>query len=316
MSRALLVAITGMDSAVYERQFSALSANLGIRVWPDRIGDAADIGYACAWNPPAGLLAGLPRLRAIFSLGAGVDHLLGDPTLPPVPVVRVAHPDLTMRLVEYVVLHVLMGHRRQRLYDVQQRKRLWRPQDQPAASEVQVGVMGLGTIGRAAAQALAGLGFKVAGWSRNPKEIPGIATFHGKRGLDGFLAQTEILVCLLPATPETVGILNLALFRKLKRDGAAGGAHLINAGRGRLQVDADILAALDEGALASAALDVFQEEPLPPASKLWTHPRVTVTPHNAGDISPRIFAELVMAQIDRLERGLPLDNVVDRSRGY
>jgi glyoxylate/hydroxypyruvate reductase A len=176
--------------------------------------------------------------------------------------------------------------------------------------------MGLGTIGRAAAQALAGLGFKVAGWSRNPKEIPGIATFHGKRGLDGFLAQTEILVCLLPATPETVGILNLALFRKLKRDGAAGGAHLINAGRGRLQVDADILAALDEGALASAALDVFQEEPLPPASKLWTHPRVTVTPHNAGDISPRIFAELVMAQIDRLERGLPLDNVVDRSRGY
>ncbi len=316
MSRTLLLAITGMDSAVYERQFSALDANLDIQVWPDRVGDATDIGYACAWNPPAGLLAGLPRLRAIFSLGAGVDHLLGDPALPQVPIVRVAHPDLTMRLVEYVVLHVLICHRRQRLYDAQQRERVWRPQDQPAASEVNVGVMGLGTIGRAAAQALAGLGFKVAGWSRTPKAIAGIATFDGGRGFDGFLAQSEILVCLLPATPETEGILNLSLLRKLNRNGAAGGAHLINAGRGRLQIDADILAALDEGSLASATLDVFQEEPLPAGSRLWTHPNVTVTPHNAGDISPRIFAELVIAQIDRHERGLAMANIVDRSRGY
>ena len=136
-------------------------------------------------------------------------------------------------------------------------------------------------------------------------------TFHGQAGLDAFLARTEILVCLLPRTRDTEGILNLALFRKLKRDGAAGGAFLINAGRGPLQVDADIVTALDEGTLAGCTLDVFPQEPLPPESPLWTHPKVTITPHNAGDISPRVFAPHVIAQIERFERGLPLDNAVD-----
>jgi glyoxylate/hydroxypyruvate reductase A len=176
--------------------------------------------------------------------------------------------------------------------------------------------MGLGVIGRDAVGVLSGLGFKVAGWSRTPKRLPGIETFHGPGGLDAFLARTEILVCLLPRTRDTEGILNLALLRRLKRDGAAGGAFLINAGRGALQVDADIVAALDEGALAGATLDVFPEEPLPPQSPLWAHPKVTVTPHNAGDISPRAFAPHVIAQIERFERGLPLENPVDRSRGY
>jgi glyoxylate/hydroxypyruvate reductase A len=188
--------------------------------------------------------------------------------------------------------------------------------DQPAASEVAVGVMGLGVIGAHAAAALAGLGFRVAGWSRSPKTISGIETFHGPAGLDGFLARTEILVCLLPRTRDTEGILNLALLRKLKRDGAAGGAFLINAGRGALQIDADILAALAEGTLTGATLDVFQHEPLPVDSPLWSHPKVTITPHNAGDISPRVFAPHVIAQIERFERGLPLDNRIDRTKGY
>jgi glyoxylate/hydroxypyruvate reductase A len=209
-----------------------------------------------------------------------------------------------------------MHHRRQRLYDAQQRERLWRVHEQPAAGEAAVGVMGLGVIGRAAADALAGLGFRVAGWSRTPKQLPGVETFHGRAGLDPFLARTEILACLLPQTPETVGLLNTALFRKLKRDGALGGAFLVNAARGALQVEAEIVRALDEGVLAGATLDVFQEEPLPPQSPLWTHPKVTVTPHNAGDISPRVFAPHVIAQIERFERGLPLENAVDRARGY
>ena len=279
-------------------------------------GNPDDVAYACVWNPPHGLLAGFPNLKAIINLGAGVDHLLADPTLPRVPVARVAHDDLTMRVTEYVVLHVLMHHRRQRLYDAQQRDRLWRSHDQPAASEVSVGVMGLGMIGGNAAAALGRLGFKAAGWSRTAKNLPGIETFHGNAGLDAFLARTEILVCLLPRTRDTEGILNLALFRKLKRNGAAGGAFLINAGRGPLQIDADIVAALDEGTLAGATLDVFPQEPLPPESPLWAHPKVTVTPHNAGDISPRVFAPQVIAQIERFERGGPLDNVVDRTRGY
>jgi glyoxylate/hydroxypyruvate reductase A len=209
-----------------------------------------------------------------------------------------------------------MHHRRQRLYDAQQRERLWRVHEQPAAGEVAVGVMGLGTIGRVAADALARLGFRVAGWSRTPKQLPGVESFHASAGLDPFLARTEILVCLLPQTPETVGLLNTALFRKLKRDGTLGGAFLVNAARGALQVEADIVRALDEGVLAGATLDVFQEEPLPPQSPLWTHPKVTITPHNAGDISPRVFAPHVIAQIERFERGLPLENAVDRTRGY
>ena len=316
MPGALLLAVTGLDPGPWERALRTRDPVRDIRRWPERVGDPADIRYACAWHPPAGLLATYPRLQAIFSLGAGVDHLLGDPTLPPVPIVRVVHPDLTMRLTEYVVLHVLMCHRHQRLYDAQQRDCVWKAHDQPAASEVSVGVMGIGVIGRAVAQALAGLGFQVAGWSRTLKTIRTIETFHGAGGLDGFLARSEILVCLLPATSATEGMIDLALLRKLKRNGAAGGAHLINAGRGRVQIDADIVAALDEGTLASATLDVFQEEPLPPSSALWSRPNVTITPHNAGDIAPRIFADQVMTQIERIERGLAPANVIERQLGY
>jgi glyoxylate/hydroxypyruvate reductase A len=231
-------------------------------------------------------------------------------------VARVAHDDLTTRVTEYVVLHVLMHHRRQRRYDAQQRDRRWHSHDQPAASEVSVGVMGLGAIGGNVAGALRRLGFKTAGWSRTEKNLPSVETFYGGAGLDAFLARTEILVCLLPRTRDTEGILNLALFRRLKRDGAAGGAFLINAGRGPLQVDADIVIALDEGTLEGATLDVFPQEPLAPDSPLWAHPKVTVTPHNAGDISPRVFAQHVIAQIEGFERGGSLDNVVDRTRGY
>ena len=313
---AILVAVDGPQAGEWLEALRAHAKGRDVRAWPGNVGDASDISYACVWLPPRGLLAGYPKLKAIINLGAGVDHLLADPTLPQVPMARVAHPDLTMRVTEYVVLHVLMHHRRQRLYDAQQRERLWRVHDQPAASEVHVGVMGLGVIGREVAGALGHFGFRVAGWSRTAKELPGVETFHGAAGLDTFLSRTEILVCLLPRTRDTEGLLNVALFRKLTRDGAAGGAFLINASRGPLQVDADIVAALDDGTLAGATLDVFPQEPLPPQSPLWSHPKITITPHNAGDISPRVFAPHVIAQIERFERGLPLDNPIDRARGY
>jgi glyoxylate/hydroxypyruvate reductase A len=232
-----------------------------------------------------------------------------------VPVVRIVDPNLTMRMTEYVALHVLMHHRRLRLYDAQQRQRLWRDHHQPAASEVAVGIMGLGVLGRDAAAMLVRLGFRVAGWSRSATSLPGVETFHGD-GLDAFLARTEILVCLLPATPATEGILNLSLLRKLKRDGALGGAYLINAGRGRLQVDADILAALDQGVLAGASLDVFPTEPLPADNPLWGHPAVTITPHNAAESDPQAITQNVVEQIARFERGEALDNVIDRRHGY
>jgi glyoxylate/hydroxypyruvate reductase A len=313
---AILLAVTGVDPTGWEERLRALAPRRDIRVWPQRLGDPADIAYACAWQAPHGLFASLPRLQAIFSLGAGVDHVLGDPHLPDVPVVRIVDPDLTMRMTEYVVLHVLMHHRRQRRYDARQRERIWREDEQPPASAVAVGVMGLGVLGRDAASALRRIGFRVAGWSRTPNELPGIETFSGDDGLDAFLRRSEILICLLPATPATQAILKLALLRKLKRDGAAGGAFLINAGRGALQVDADILAALDEGSLAGATLDVFPVEPLPAASPLWTHPKVTITPHNAAASDPGALVANVLRQIERYEAGLALEHVVDRARGY
>jgi len=176
--------------------------------------------------------------------------------------------------------------------------------------------MGLGVLGRDAAAVLARLGFRVAGWSRTPKTLAGVETFHGDERLDAFLQRTEILVCLLPATPATHGMLRLDLLRKLKRDGAAGGAYLINAARGALQVDADILAALAEGSLAGATLDVFATEPLPAESPLWRHPKVTITPHNAAFSDPHALAANVLRQIERLESGLPLEHVVDPVLGY
>jgi glyoxylate/hydroxypyruvate reductase A len=313
---AILVAVNGPQAGEW---LSALREHAGgrdLRLWPDAVGAPDAVAYACLWMAPHGLLPKFRNLKAIINLGAGADHLLADPSLPNVPVARVVHDDLTHRVAGYVVLHVLMHHRRQRLYDAQQRERVWRVHHQPAAGEVTVGIMGLGVIGRAATEALMRLGFKVTGWSRTPKSIPGIENFHGRAGLDAFLARTEILVCLLPHTRDTEGILNVSLFRKLKRDGAAGGAFLINAGRGPLQIDSDILQVLDDGILAGATLDVFPEEPLPESSPLWTHPKVTITPHNAGDVAPRVFAPHVISQIERFERGLPLDNLVDRTHGY
>ena len=312
---AILVAVDGPQAAQWAELFRARGEGRPVRLWPE-IGDASDVEIACVWRAPHGLLATLPNLRLIVNLAAGVDHLLADPNLPDVPIVRAAHADLSMRVTEYVVLHTLRYHRRQPLYEAQQRQRLWKEHPQPAASEVAVGIMGLGVIGTEAVRVLARIGFRVAGWSTSEKLVDGVETFHGAAGLDPFLARTEILICLLPLTKTTRGILNRSLFARLKRDGAAGGAFLINAGRGRLQIDGDILAALDDGTLSGATLDVFPHEPLPPESSLWAHPKATITPHNAGDILPDILVAEVMAQVARLDRGEPLLNVVDRTRGY
>jgi glyoxylate/hydroxypyruvate reductase A len=312
---AILLAISGWEPDAWLTRFRALGGGREIRLIPD-VGDPAAIDYACVWKPPQGLLATLPNLRAIFSLGAGVDHLLGDPALPDVPIVRIADPDLTMRMTEYVVLHVLLHHRRFKLYDASQRARRWRDEGDPAASDVRVSIMGLGVLGQAAAAALKPLGFQLAGWSRTAKTMPGIETFAGEAGLTPFLARTDILVCLLPLTAETRGFLNYQIFQKLARDGALGGPALINAGRGGLQVEADILRALDDGTLTGASLDVFEQEPLPADSPLWTHPKLFITPHNAAQSDPKALTKYVLGQIERFERGLPLKNVVDRKRGY
>jgi glyoxylate/hydroxypyruvate reductase A len=313
---SILLAINGWDPSGWEQRFRALAPQHEIRIWPEQAGDPADVTYACAWNAPPGLFSRYRNLKAIFSLGAGVDNLLSDPDLPDVPIVRVVDNDLTMRMTEYVMLHVLGYHRQQRAYDQQQRQRMWRDLPQPAASEVLVGVMGLGVLGTHAAAMLHRMGFQVGGWSRNRKNIPGVQTFSGPVGLDAFLRRTEILVCLLPLTPATKEILRLDLFRKLKYNGVMHGAYLINASRGALQIDADIVAALDEGTLLGATVDVFPSEPLPIASPLWSHPKLTITPHVAATATPRTVVSNVVRQIDRHEFGIPLEHLVDRRIGY
>lgn len=282
----------------------------------ERIGDPDEVHYAAVWKPPAGALARFRNLRVIFNLGAGVDALLADPTLPKVPVVRVAVDDLTARMTEYVVLHVLAHHRRLLELRDNQSRGLWQPRAQCAAGAVTVGIMGLGTLGRDAAQVLRRIGFRLVGWSASPKTIDGVECFSGDNGLAPFLARTHILVCLLPLTPQTRRILDRRLLESLLRDLPLGGPVLINAGRGGLQVEADIVSCLDDGTLHAATLDVFETEPLPADSPLWSHPRVVVTPHNAADTDPDAISAYVVEQIARFEAGAPLQNVVDLGRGY
>lgn len=308
----ILLSLTGFQP---RRWHELLSARREVVLEPDGPNDPS-ITYAVVWKQRPGLLSTLPNLRAVFSIGAGVDHIFNDPGVPDVPIVRVVAENLTQYMTEYVVWRVLDHHRQGMLYRAQQPKKIWHEPAQPAAGEVAVGIMGLGQLGRAAARALLMLGFRVNGWSRKGQRLEGVTSFQGDDGLTPFLKATDILVVLLPLTPATEGIVNHRLLTRLRRDNKLGGAVLINAGRGRLQRDDDILRALEDGTLKEASLDVFEKEPLPETSRLWAHPKVYVTPHAAATSDPAHLAEPMLAQMDAFERGEPLRNVVDREAGY
>ena len=300
----------------WKRRFEDVCADRPVALLPNAALDPAEVHYAAVWKPVPGELAAFPNLRVIFNLGAGVDALMADSSLPGVPLVRVAVADLTARMTEYVALHVLMHHRQELYLRASQREKRWEPKSQWPAGAISVGIMGLGTLGADAAQALAHLGFRVAGWSRSERKIDGVDCFHGEGQLDAFLRRSNILVCLLPLTPDTRHILNRNLFAKLDRTSPIGAPVLVNAGRGDLQNEADILQCLDDGTLGAASLDVYATEPLPADSRFWTHPKVVLTPHNAADTDPDEISKYVARQIERFEAGGALDNVVDRGRGY
>ena len=228
-----------------------------------------------------------------------------------VPILRLVDPHMTEAMCEYVALQVLRLHRQDIDYRLQQTAGEWRELHQKNAAERKVGILGFGTLGQAAGHTLRSLGFPVAGWSRSAKQVPGFATYAGPAGLDAMLATNDILVCLLPMTPETENILDARLFARLPR-----GAGLVNAGRGRHLVDADLLAALDSGQLSAAVLDVFRDEPLPPEHPFWRHPRIVVTPHVAADTNPPTAAPIIAAAIRNLEAGRPVANLVDPAQGY
>lgn len=308
----ILLALTGIHPL---RWRELLSAEREVVLEPNGAGDPS-ITYAVVWKQRPNLLSSLPNLRAIFSIGAGVDHIFADPTLPDVPVVKVVADNLTQYMTEYVVWRVLDHHRQGMLYRAQQQKKIWHEPQQRPAGDISVGIMGLGTLGRAAASVLLSLGFPVNGWSRSDRPMEGVSTYAGEAGLIPFLNATDILVVLLPLTPRTHGIINHGVLKELRKRNGLGGSVLINAGRGRLQKDADILRALDDGTLKEASLDVFEVEPLPKTSPLWSHPKVFVTPHAAATSDPVHLAPIMLRQMDAFERGEALENVVDRDAGY
>lgn len=308
----VLLSVSGFNP---QRWLELLSAGRDVVLSPDGPTDPS-ITYAVVWKQPPNILVRLPNLKAIFSIGAGVDHILADRTVPDVPIVRVVADNLTQYMTEYLVWRVLDHHRFGLLYRAQQKRKIWREPQQRTASDISVGIMGLGNLGRAAAQALLTLGFRVNGWSRSERQVEGVTTFAGDAGLRQFLNATDILIVLLPLTEATRGVVNYGLLKELRKRNGLGGAVLINAGRGRLQKDDDILRALEDGTLKEASLDVFEVEPLPKTSPLWNHPRVFVTPHAAATSDPDHLVAPMLAQMDAHDGGAPLHDLVDRQAGY
>jgi glyoxylate/hydroxypyruvate reductase A len=308
---ALLFRSSVDSEARWKPQLARLMPELEVRIWPE-VGDPAEIDYALVWRPEPGFLASLPNLKLILSLGAGVDHILTDTHLPGgVPIVRLVDPYMTDAMSEYVVLQVLRLHRQDLDYRAQQERRMWLELDQKNAAERAVGILGFGELGQDAARKLQGLGFDVALWGRRQRTAEGLLGYAGSTGLSALLDRSEILVCLLPLTAETEGILNASTFATLPK-----GAALINAARGGHLVEEDLLAALASGRLSAAVLDVFRDEPLPADHPFWHHPRIVVTPHVAAATHPPTAAPIILDNLRRLEAGLPLLNQVDPARGY
>ena len=305
----ILLQTTSANSGLWHAALAAALPEAEVRLWPDCPRDAE---YLAVWKPPPELFGRAPAARAIFNLGAGVDALLQMPTLPAgVPVIRLEDAGMAEQMVDYVTLAVLAAYREQRVYADQQREGLWRQRAHLRKQAFGVGLLGLGLLGQTVAAGLARFGFPLAGWRRERKAVAGVRTFAGAAELPDFLAWSQALVCLLPSTPDTRGLLDRTRLRQLPR-----GAHLVNVARGDIVVDADLVEALDDGHLASATLDVFHKEPLPPAHPFWHHPRITVTPHVSAVTLVDDSAAQIAAKIRRLERGLPVTGVVDRDRGY
>lgn len=313
---AILLSVSGFDPATWQAELEKAAPDRMVIRKPGGPDDPS-IEYAVVWKQRPGVLNSLPNLKAIFSIGAGVDHIFAEGGVPDVPIVRVVADDLTERMSEYSVWQVLDHHRKGPLYRQQQAQRIWHEDlMQPSAREVTVGILGYGNLGRDAAAKLQTLGFRVTGWSRTEKRDAGVETFAGDAGLPAFLGEADIVVCLLPLTPATRGILSAPFFEMMKKRGPLGAPVLINAGRGGLQNEADILAALEARQLGAVSLDVFETEPLSADSPLWAHPRVTITPHAAATSVPQALVPPMIAQMDAFDRGGPLKNLVDREAGY
>jgi len=308
---AFLFASEWDDDAGWRAQ---MEKHLGPLDWRrlDAVQRKEDIEVALAWDPPQGVLASLPNLKLIVSLGMGVDHLLKHKDLPAgIPIARIHDASLIDQMAEYALLASLRILRLADDYDELQRQAKWQRLELREAFDLRIGIMGLGAIGTRVAAEHVRFGFPVRGWARSAKKIDNVECFAGNDGLQPFLAGTDVLICLLPLTPETRGIVNAGRLAQLPK-----GAHVVNIARGGHVVDADLLAALDAGHIASATLDVFNQEPLPADHVYWRHPKVRVTPHIAGQSNPRTAAPGVADNVRRLRSGQALHDLIDPKAGY
>jgi len=306
----LLLYLPSKELPAWRAAFAAALPQAEVRVWEKDLEWRAD--YVALWQPPGDILKHQTQLKAAFNLGAGVEALLRSVTLPPnVPLIRLEDAGMGRQMVEYVTWAVLRYFRRLDGYAAQQSRFEWRPHRPLRHAEFPVGVMGIGVLGAQVARALAALAFPVVGWSLSEKQIDGVRCFVGRAELDGFLGAARVLVCVLPHTADTEGLLDHDTLAKLPRD-----SYVINVGRGGLIVDEDLLAFLDSGHIAGATLDVFDQEPLPASHPYWRHPKVCVTPHIAADTLIEEAVAQVAEKIRRIERSEAVTGVVDRTRGY
>ncbi len=273
--------------------------------------NAGRIVAAVVANPPPGSLQGLPRLRLIQSLWAGVDRLLDDPSLPEVPLARMVDPAMSAAMAETALWATLSLHRRFFDYAQQQRDRHWYPLPQRRADEIEVAVLGMGQMGRTCARRLLETGYRVTGWNLHGGAIAGMALEHGLEALWPLLARSDIVINLLPLTAQTADLLDRRFFAAMRR-----GAALVNLARGGHLVEADLVQALDSGKLDRAVLDVFRQEPLVTDHPFWCHPRVTVLPHSAAATDMRSAASIVAQNLQALRDGRPISHLVQRKRGY
>lgn len=296
--------------ALWQQWLAQHAPDIQLHLWPE-IGDPQEIEVLIAWQPPETLMETFPNLKVLLSVGAGADQFDLAALPPDLPVVRMIEPGLTQGMVEYVTFAVLGLHRDMVRYLRQQREEKWLAHSVKPAATRRVGVMGLGELGQAALRQLASFGFDCAGWSRTPRELDGVEYFHGSARLGAFLARSDILVCLLPLTAETRGLLNRDLFSQLPR-----GAALVQAGRGAQLSHQDLLDALDSGQLGAAVIDVTDPEPLPPAHPFWRHPAIWLTPHIASQTQNESAVAALLENLRRYQRGEPMVGLIDRTRGY
>ncbi|WP_367393991.1 2-hydroxyacid dehydrogenase [Pseudomonas sp. X4] len=317
MKLKIVIAVGPWDFETWRDAFVTVASGRKVHMWPQ---DGVDVGsepyVICSWKASEDVFSQQIPPAAVFSLGAGVDHLACLALRPSVPVARIIDSDLTMRMVEYVSYAVLHLHRQIPHYLRAQASRQWAPIIQPAASSVRVGILGAGVLGRACGEMLKHLGFQVSAWARTPRTDFPYPVHVGAAGFSEFLGNTDILVNLLPNTPSTVGVIDARCFEGLSHARGAGFPGFVNAGRGETVNQGDMVQALKQGAIGAAVLDVFEVEPLAEASEIWNLPNVLLTPHVAADSEPTVVVSQIIRNIEVLEQGGELEHPVDLGKGY